>query len=91
MVQVPVRQRPIEARDGELDSVICGAGTDRVQADANDVVAPDCEHVNRGSAAVHAPGAAQSPSLTVAVTRTKLAKALARGLTVRVSVPGPGR
>lgn len=37
----------IFARDGEVDSITCGAGTDRVVADANDVVAPDCETVER--------------------------------------------
>jgi Ca2+-binding RTX toxin-like protein len=38
----------IDARDGEVDSIDCGAGDDSVTADANDVVAPDCENVARG-------------------------------------------
>ncbi|MDW5596787.1 PASTA domain-containing protein [Conexibacter stalactiti] len=37
----------IDVRDGEVDSVVCGPGTDTVTADANDTVAPDCETVNR--------------------------------------------
>ena len=85
----PYGNDTIDARDGEIDSVMCGAGEDSVQADASDVVAPDCEHVARGGAAT--PGAAQSAALDGAVSRTKLAKALAHGLKVRVSVPGPGR
>ena len=37
----------IQARDGEVVSVDCGVGTDRVVADRTDVVAPDCETVER--------------------------------------------
>ena len=37
----------VYARDGEADSITCGAGADRVIADAQDVVAPDCEQVER--------------------------------------------
>jgi hypothetical protein len=37
----------ILARDGEVDSITCGAGADRVVADADDVVASDCETVER--------------------------------------------
>ena len=29
------------------DTITCGAGTDIVRADRNDVVAADCEHVRR--------------------------------------------
>jgi Ca2+-binding RTX toxin-like protein len=36
----------IEARDGEVDEVSCGSGTDSVYADFIDVVAADCENVN---------------------------------------------
>jgi Ca2+-binding RTX toxin-like protein len=38
----------IKARDGEADRISCGPGRDRVQADAQDVVARDCEQVVRG-------------------------------------------
>ena len=39
----------IKARDGEVDTILCGAGTDEVEADANDTVAADCESVDRGT------------------------------------------
>ena len=38
----------VHARDGEQDQIDCGAGTDRVVADAADVVSPTCETVERG-------------------------------------------
>jgi Ca2+-binding RTX toxin-like protein len=38
----------IYALDGEVDHISCGPGRDRVQADASDVVASDCEKVVRG-------------------------------------------
>src|SRR5207237_739446 len=47
----PYGNDTIELRDGEIDSVTCGAGDDTVRADSNDVVAPDCEHVERGGVA----------------------------------------
>jgi Ca2+-binding RTX toxin-like protein len=47
----------IDARDGEPDSVQCGPGTDTVHADPQDLVADDCEHVDRPGGA--APAAAK--------------------------------
>ena len=44
----PYGNDTVDARDGEADSVSCGAGTDKVVADAADTVAPDCEQVERG-------------------------------------------
>src|SRR4051812_46559666 len=79
----PYGNDTIDARDGEVDSVTCGAGTDRVLADPADVVATDCEQVERGSA----PAGATKPGAGVgvlSVSRTHLAAALARGITVRV-------
>jgi Ca2+-binding RTX toxin-like protein len=88
----PFGNDTIDARDGEVDSVMCGAGEDSVQADAADVVASDCEHVDRGGgAAAPTSGATRTPVLTATVGPTKLAKALANGLNVRVGVPGAGR
>jgi Ca2+-binding RTX toxin-like protein len=40
----------IDARDGERDSIDCGIGEDRVKADAQDVVAANCETVERPAA-----------------------------------------
>ena len=45
----PYGNDTIQARDGEVDSITCGAGTDSVSADPQDVVAPDCETVARGA------------------------------------------
>jgi Ca2+-binding RTX toxin-like protein len=50
--KLPFGNDTIEARDGEVDSIDCGVGQDRVVADANDVVSSDCETVERGGAAV---------------------------------------
>jgi Ca2+-binding RTX toxin-like protein len=38
----------ILARDGYVDTIVCGKGRDRVVADAKDHVAKDCEKVKRG-------------------------------------------
>ena len=46
---LPYGNDVIEARDGEVDAIACGAGADRVVADPADVVAPDCETVERGA------------------------------------------
>lgn len=53
---LPYGNDTIDARDGEVDSISCGVGTDRVTADASDVVAPDCETVDRAT-----PGASPDP------------------------------
>lgn len=68
----------IEVRDGEVDSVQCGPGTDRVTADPADLVADDCEQVDGRSAA--------APALAVVGARSVRA-VLRRGLVVQV----PGR
>ena len=38
----------IDARDGAQDTIDCGAGADRVIADAADVIAANCEQVEKG-------------------------------------------
>jgi Ca2+-binding RTX toxin-like protein len=43
----PFGNDTIQARDGEVDQVDCGAGTDRAVVDASDVVDADCETVER--------------------------------------------
>jgi hypothetical protein len=55
----PYGNDTIDARDGEIDSITCGAGTDTVLADPQDVVAPDCENVQRTGAA---PAPAPTPT-----------------------------
>jgi hypothetical protein len=72
------------ARDGETDRISCGDGVDSVVADAQDVVAPDCEV--RGIAA---PRDRKRPSLTeVRLTRTTFR--LARRLTALKAQATPG-
>jgi Ca2+-binding RTX toxin-like protein len=46
----------IDAVDGEVDNISCGPGQDTVKADAADVVAPDCETVQRAGAPSTNPG-----------------------------------
>jgi len=93
--KLPFGNDTIDARDGEVDSVDCGAGTDTVHADAVDVVAPDCETVERGAApgpqSGGGGGAGGGGTLAVSAGGARLAKALGRGLALRVAVPGPGR
>ena len=84
----------VEARDGEADSITCGAGRDVVVADAADVVAPDCEDVQRGGGPAPGPGGdgrqpgrgSARPRGRIAVSgSTRLRTVLARGLVVRLS------
>ena len=49
----------IFVRDGEGDTVTCGAGQDRVRADRLDNVAADCETVDRAAPRSRDSGAAQ--------------------------------
>ncbi len=78
--KLPYGNDTIDVRDGEIDSVTCGAGADRVTADPADVVAADCETIDRGSGAP----VAQGPLVAV-VRRARIASALAHGLTVRLT------
>jgi Ca2+-binding RTX toxin-like protein len=48
--KLPFGNDTIDARDGERDSVTCGVGADSVKADPIDVVAGDCETVDRAAA-----------------------------------------
>lgn len=86
----------IEARDGEVDSITCGAGTDIVEADAQDVVAPDCEDVRRAAAPKPdpTPGPGKDPVKpdagggarpVAAVPVVRLGRALSQGFTVRLT------
>jgi hypothetical protein len=76
----------IDVRDGAIDSVTCGVGTDRVIADADDVVAADCESVERAAGTGGPPSkTGDAPQTSLTVKKAKLAKALKSGLTVTVS------
>ncbi len=83
----------VEARDGEVDSITCGAGADKVMADASDTVAPDCEEVTRANDVkpdvVVGPGGGGAKGVTLG-SRAKLRTALRKGFTVRLSGLAPG-
>ena len=90
----PYGNDTIQALDGEVDSITCGAGTDTVSADAQDVVARDCETVERGAAGggAAAGGSAKPAAKRVVLKgRPRLAKALRSGFTVRVRGVKAGR
>ena len=83
----------IEVRDGEVDSVSCGTGADRVVADAADVIADACETIERAAAGGQAPpetggqggDGGDAPRARLSLGRTKLARALRAGLKVTVT------
>jgi Ca2+-binding RTX toxin-like protein len=101
---VPHGNDTIHARDGAVDRVTCGPGNDVVFADPADIVAGDCETVDRDTgAASGSPDAAQGgtagpvgtagrPSGTVRVVAPgRLRTALRRGLDVRLAGVRSGR
>ena len=68
--RLPQGNDTVNAVDGEADTISCGVGTDTVDADPVDVVAADCEVVNRAGA-----GAAASPKPGAGATTHATAKA----------------
>lgn len=89
----------IDARDGEVDSISCGVGQDTVLADAVDIVAADCENVER-SGATGGPGGKsgtdgdvgkKAKKLGVTVPKKLTAKAIRRGTKLAVTVPKAGK
>jgi hypothetical protein len=79
--EVPYGNDMVLARDGEIDSVDCGPGQDSVQADANDVVAANCETVDRpggstpgATAPTPAPGSPGSPGAVAAAPSVKFGR-----------------
>jgi len=80
----------VNARDGEVDSIDCGVGTDKVIADADDVVNANCETVERAGGPVPRGGdqprgaAPRGGGATARVKAARLGRALAHGLVVRV-------
>jgi Ca2+-binding RTX toxin-like protein len=100
--RLPYGNDTIEAVDGEVDSITCGAGQDIVHADASDIVAPDCESVTRAGAPVAAAGtppagdAAGRPAGAAAAhlklgAPVRLGRALRQGVTVNVTGAGAGK
>ena len=93
----PYGNDTIDARDGEVDSIVCGAGTDTVLADAGDVVDRDCENVTRaGAPAAPAPPAAKPVGGDARVEatmigRVTIAKALKSGFTIKITGAKAGK
>jgi hypothetical protein len=88
----PYGNDAIDARDGEVDSIVCGAGTDTVLADAADVVDRDCETVTRSGAPSTGPATTTNPASgsgasikATIIGRVTLAKALKSGFSVKVT------
>ena len=63
----------VNARDGVADKLDCGAGNDRVVADADDQIAPNCEVTDKpasaGPAATAATGAVTPTAIALTVKR----------------------
>jgi Ca2+-binding RTX toxin-like protein len=78
--KIPFGNDVIQARDGEVDNIDCGIGTDQAVVDTIDIVA-NCENV----------GAAAPPpadaGLALTVKRTSLRALAKKGLTVTVPCP----
>ena len=79
---LPFGNDVIDARDGEADTIDCGAGRDTVTADRVDTVAADCETVDAGGGAQPPTGPARKRctvpkvvGLKVAVAKRRIAKA----------------
>ena len=92
----PYGNDTIDARDGEVDSILCGAGTDTVLADAADIVDRDCETVTRAGAAATPVAPATKPMSggrggvkATMIGRVTLAKALKSGFAVAVTGAKP--
>jgi Ca2+-binding RTX toxin-like protein len=82
--KIPWGNDTVQARDGEVDNIDCGIGTDTAIVDANDVVA-NCETVD-GAGASPGPGAGPA-AFTFDVKRTTLRALAKKGLTVAVPCP----
>ena len=74
----------IEVRDGEVDSVSCGPGTDAVVADAADTIATDCEQVDRA-------GPTQGKAKLTVRKPGRLKRALREGLRATLTGYTPAR
>jgi RTX calcium-binding nonapeptide repeat (4 copies) len=75
--KIPFGNDTIQARDGEVDNIDCGIGTDTAVVDPTDVVA-NCENVD---------AAKVSSALAFKVKRTSLRSLAKKGLTVSVPCP----
>jgi len=88
----------IQAADGEVDQIDCGPGADRAVVDAGDVVAANCELVERatgGAGGGPSSGGTNGGSATTArfslVGRPRLKSALRSGFGLRLTGAAPGK
>lgn len=91
----------IDARDGEVDTITCGVGEDSVLADPIDIVAADCETVQRsgsssgpddkGGKSGKSGDAGKAKKLTVTLPRKLTAKAVRKGTKLAVATPKAGK
>ncbi|HST43131.1 MAG TPA: calcium-binding protein [Conexibacter sp.] len=99
--RLPFGNDTVDVRDGEVDTVDCGIGTDTVKADPVDLLS-SCETVDTGVAPPvrRAPegGGGRAPlrragekALAVKVSGAKLGAALRSGLSLEVGAPGAGK
>jgi RTX calcium-binding nonapeptide repeat (4 copies) len=88
--RLPQGNDTVDARDGEADQIDCGVGTDTVYMDAVDTAGTSCETVVKGGAGPGG-GPGGGAALTGKARRMSLRKALAKGLTLDVDAPSPGR
>jgi Ca2+-binding RTX toxin-like protein len=72
---LPFGNDVIDARDGEADTVDCGAGMDKVTADRVDTVAANCETVAGGRATARKCTVPKVVGLKVAAAKRRIAKA----------------
>ena len=75
----------LQARDGAVDEVSCGTGTDTAVVDANDSVASDCENVQRPAETTPTP----TPTPTPAAASTPPAPAPSDQTAPTVSITAP--
>jgi Ca2+-binding RTX toxin-like protein len=88
--KVPFGNDVIYARDGEVDNIDCGIGTDKAYVDAVDVVA-NCETVSTsgsGAGGGGGGGGGGSSALAFTLTRVKLGALRSKGLRVAVRCAG---
>jgi hypothetical protein len=93
---VPFGNDVIYARDGEVDNIDCGVGTDRAVVDTIDVVA-NCETVDAagsggggnppGGGGGNPPGGGGTGALVLKIAKVRLAALAGKGLTVGVACP----
>jgi Ca2+-binding RTX toxin-like protein len=94
--QIPFGNDVVNARDGEVDNIDCGIGTDRAVVDTIDIVA-NCETVdgagpggggggggNNGGGGGGGGGGGKGAGLAFSLAKVKLGVLRAKGLTVKV-------